>query len=160
MAEQAETKTETTKPTRADEVRNERRRKPGNTVQAGVRLTVDESKLDRQNYEYRWVNDDGARMSRMHSEDWDPAPEGAVTDSHSAGTVGAKLAGTDKEGKPMNAVLMRKRKDWYRDDQKEKQDGLNVTEHGIKTGTAHQSTGEPALNEGVYTPDGGNKIDG
>lgn len=148
-----------TKPTRADEIRNERRRKAGDVAHTGTRLVVDETKLDRQIYEYRWVNDDGPRMQRLMSEDWDPAPEaGAVPDSHSEGSLNAKLAGTDGQGKPMNAVLMRKRKDWYRDDQKDKQKPLDAMEKAILEGNAHVQTNEPALKEGTYTPDGGNKI--
>lgn len=149
-----------TKPSRADETRNERRRKAGKVAHAGTRLVVDESKLDRQNYEYRWVNDDGPRIQRLVSEDWDPAPEqGAVPDSHSEGTLNAKLAGTDKNGNPMNAVLMRKRKVWYDDDQEEKQRPLNEMEKSIREGRAHEKTGESALRDGTYTPGGGNVID-
>jgi hypothetical protein len=33
---------------RADEVRRERRKKPGQTVVSGIKLSMDESKLDKQ----------------------------------------------------------------------------------------------------------------
>lgn len=145
-----------TRPTRADEVRQERRRKPGSTSMVGLKLTVDESKLDRENYSYRWVNDQGGRMAQLRDNDWDPAPEQAVPNGDGPGTVGAKVAGTDESGKPFNAVLMRKRKDWFDADYKEKMAPLDEMDKAIRAGV--NVSKEAALQDGVYTPDGGNKL--
>lgn len=145
------------RPTRAEEVRQERRRQPGATVVAGIKLGVDESKLDRSTYEYRWANETGNRLQQLHANDWDVAPEMAAPGTDSGGTVNSKVAGTDDTGKPFNAVLMRKRKDWFQADQKAKQKPLDEMDEAIRKGSAHQQS-EPSLREGAYTPDGGNKI--
>lgn len=144
------------RPTRADEVRQERRRKPGATTVMGIKLGVDESKLDRSTYEYRWVNDTGSRLKQLHGEDWDVAPE-LATDTDGGGTVNSKIAGTDDNGKPFNTILMRKRKDWYEDDQKAKQKPLAAMDDAIRRGVVHQQS-EPELREGSYTPGAGNRI--
>jgi activator of 2-hydroxyglutaryl-CoA dehydratase len=142
---------ETTRPTRADEVRQERRRKPGETTHYGVKLHVPEDKKDPR-YTYRHVNDTGDRIEAMKAEDWDPAPiDGkSVTSRH---------VGTDAGGKSIKAVLMRKQKAWYEADQKEKRKPLDEMEEAIKRGTAHTSSNEPELAGAVaYTPGGGNTI--
>jgi hypothetical protein len=143
---------------RAEEVRQERRRKPGSVVAAGIKLAVDESKLDRANFEYRWAKDFGGRTSQLHAEDWDPAPEQAALNATGPGTVNSTHGGVDEHGKPYNMVLLRKRKDWYRADQREKRKPLDEMDAAIRRGTNHQSeTGQDA--GAFYTPGGGNKIE-
>lgn len=150
---------ETARPTRADEVRRERRNKPGSVNQTNAKLAVDESKLDRKTYEYRWVNDAGARMMQVHDREWDPAPEGASVSNDGEGSVTRKVAGVDETGKPYSAVLMRKRKDWFDEDHARKMAPLSEMDKAIRAGANHQA--EPELRgEGVYTPDGGNRLDG
>lgn len=142
------------RPVRAEEVRRERRHKPGKTVHDGMRLAVDESKLDRKNFEYRWVNDAPGRVQRLTDRDWDPAPE--QVGGTGEGTVQTKVVGT-ADGKPVSGVLMRKHKDWYRDDQKAKLAPLNEVDKAIREGINHRN--EPALRDGAYTPNGQNVIE-
>lgn len=138
---------------RADEVRNERRRKPGSTVHYGLKLSVPEEQLDRTTYEYRWVNDSPGRVQRMKDEDWDPAPEAS-----NGASVEKRVVGTDA-GKPTSGILMRKRKDWYGDDQKEKMRPLNEMDAEIRRGKNHERT-EPGMSgPEIYTPGGVNTID-
>jgi hypothetical protein len=134
---------------RAEEERRERRRKPGALSAQGKRLVVDESKLDRNKFEYRFANDTKGRLQQLHADDYDPAPEGES--DH-------RLAGTDETGKPFNAVLMRKRKDWYDDDQKEKMRPLKEMDDAIRRGD-HRADGEPDMRSGTYTPGGRNTIE-
>lgn len=145
---------------RAEETRKERRRKRGDTVHSGIRLAVDMSKLDTSNYEYRWVNDTAGRPSRLYEEDWAVAPEMATEANDGLGTVQSKNVGTQKSGQPMSGILMRKPKDWYNEDQRDKQRPLDQIEHEIRTGTAHER-GEPELRDrnSVYTPNGANILD-
>lgn len=138
---------------RADEIRQERRRQPGATVAVGVNLTVDESKLDRKNFEYRWAKDAGGRMPQLHGDDYDPAPEQAVIGNQGSGTVGTKHGGTD-DGKPYNMVLMRKRKDWYGADRKEKQHPIDEMDAAIRRGSNNPEA-NPDKNDGFYTPESG-----
>ena len=136
--------------TRAEEMRQERRRKPGETTHYGLKLHVPESKKDPA-YVYRHVNDVGNRVASLEADDWDKAPmEGR--------SVEKRHVGTDS-GRPTSAVLMRKRKEWYEDDQKEKRKPLDEMDKAIKRGTAHRSSGEAELSGDVaYTP-GTNSID-
>lgn len=150
---------ENARPTRADEVRRERREKPGSVNQTSAKLAVDEKMLDRSTFEYRWVNDTGARMMQLHERDWDPAPELASASKDGEGTVTRKIAGVDDTGKPYSTVLMRKFKDWYDQGQARKLAPLAEMDKAIRAGANHQA--EPDLRgEGVYTPDGGNRLDG
>lgn len=144
------------KPSRADTVRQERRRKPGSVAHTGIKLSVDERKLDRKTYQYRFANDKDGRVQRLEAEDWDIDPSQAKEDTNSLGTVSSAHAGVI-EGKPFNAVLMRKRKDWYEADQKEKQRPLDEIEATIRRGKGASASGELS-GEGVYTP-GQNVID-
>lgn len=134
---------------RAEEVRTERRRKPGATTVMGLKLHVP-AEAKSQQYEYRWVNDTGQRVQSMTADDWDPAPMGEASTE-------ARYVGTDS-GKPINAVLMRKRKDWYEDDQKAKRSNLAETDKAIQRGTVHAQTGDADLTEAAYTPGNGNSI--
>lgn len=147
---------ETKRATRADEVRQERRKRPGSSSQVGIRLGVDESKLDRNTYAYRFVNDRDGRVQRLEAQDWDIAPELAKSDSNSVGTINSAHGGVD-EGKPFNTVLMRKRKDWFETDQKEKQRPLDETENAIRRGADHKANS--LRGEGVYTPENTNAIE-
>lgn len=136
---------------RAEAVRQERRKVPGRTAHAGIHLSVDESKLDRKTYQYRFVNDKDGRVQRLHGEDWDiVTADGAKPDGNSLGSVASTQAGIS-EGKPFNTVLMRKRKDWFEADQKEKQKPLDVIETAIKRGNPNHS-GNDLKGPGVYTP--------
>lgn len=135
---------------RAEAVRQERRKKPGQTAHPGIHFAVDESKLDRKTFQYRFVNDKDGRVQRLHNEDWDVAPEGAKDDSNSLGSVSSAQAGVI-EGKPYSAVLMRKRKDWFEADQKEKQQPLDAIETAIKRGNPNHQ-GNDLKGAGVYTP--------
>ena len=80
----------------------------------------------------------------------------AVIGNQGTGTVGTKVGGTDESGKPYNMVLMRKRKDWFDADQKEKQKPLDEMDRAIREGRPHSGT--ELKGSDVYTPDGGNKI--
>lgn len=146
------------RPTRADGVRQERRRKPGQTAHSGIKLALDESRLDRGTYQYRFVNDQDMRVKQLEAQDWDIAPEGAKADGNSLGSASSTIGGTSESGKPYNTVLMRKRKDWFEADQREKQKPLDAMEEAIRRGnTAEQKT--DLKGPGVYTPNGVNIIE-
>lgn len=143
---------------RAEQVRTERRRKPGSVIHTGIQLGVDESKLDRANYAYRLVNDANGRVQQLEAQDWDPAPErDALIGSTSGGTVQSKHAG-HIEGKAFNAILMRKPLRMHNEDQSAKQKPLDEMDEAIRRGQNHASA-EPQLAAGTYTPGGSNVID-
>jgi hypothetical protein len=135
---------------RSNEVRAERRRKAGSTVNFGQKLGVPEELLDRKKFAYRWVNDVANRVEAMKEKDWEPVPgvgSGTSAEARVVGTNGIK---------PTNAVLMRMPKDWYEDDQKLKRKPLDEMDNAIRRGVAHK---EAELAGGIaYTPDGGNSV--
>jgi hypothetical protein len=146
-----------TQPTRAEAVRQERRRKPGSVSHSGIKLAVDERKLDRNTYSYRFVKDVDGRVQQLEADDYDIAPEGAKPDGNGLGTVSSAMGGTN-DGKPYNMVLMRKRKDWFEADQKAKQKPLDEMDEAIRRGADHKTGKSELRGEGVYTP-GTNSID-
>lgn len=92
--------------------------------------------LDRENFEYRIVNDyeDGARIAQFQDNDWEIVNKSDIE-------VGEKKVNKPTpEGTPVQvsvgqgtkAYLMRKPKDWYADDQKAKQAEVDATEQTMK----------------------------
>lgn len=146
-----------TRATRADEIRTERRRKPGNVLQTGKKLAVNEAALDRDNFEYRFFNDTPGRIQAAYDNDWDTVTDPTVKpDADGAGTVIEKVVGTDGS-KPTKGVLMKKRRDWYQQDQKEKRAHLDKIEESIRRGAAHRNEADLA-GAVSYTPEGGNTL--
>jgi hypothetical protein len=103
-------------------VRPPRRRNAAAGV-AGYRLGVAQSKLDFDNYSYRWINDAPARIhAKTVEDDWDIVMnEGGVKDdSADLGKAVSQIVGTAKDGSPVRAYLCRKPKDYFEQDQKAK----------------------------------------
>lgn len=151
-------RTRTTVDGRADEVRQERRKKPGIPgADPNHKLALDVSALNREVYRYRHVRSD--RVQRLYREDWDIAPEGkaAKPDSTNLGEAASVIGGTEESGAPYDMVLMRKRNDWYERDQKEKQAPLDAIDAAIRRGQDHGAN--ELRGEGVYTPGGGNTVE-
>lgn len=142
------------RPSRADQVRTERRRKAGSTVNSGLKLHVDASLKDPA-YEYRWVNDVPGRIQSFVGQDWDRVESAAIAgDGNSNGTIPTKFVGNKTD-----AVLMRKRKEWFDADAKEKRKPLDQQDEAIRRGTIHQAQGSNELAGGIaYTPNGSNTI--
>lgn len=142
---------------RAEGVRQERRRKPGSVATSGLKLAVDRSKLDFENYHYRQVNDVPGRVQTLHDQDYDPAPEAdANVAGKGIGTVNTAQAGV-ADGKPYNAVLMRKPRHMHEADQKEKQRPLDEMDDAILRGNTNHK-GNDLRGPDVYTPGAGNEI--
>lgn len=99
------------------EVRQRRRRMGEDDEGAYFNFWVDESKLDRANYAYRFVNDTKNRIQRLYEQDWDIVSEaeaGFSVDRATNLSSGAK-------GDELRAVLMRKPIDYFNEDQAAKQ---------------------------------------
>lgn len=142
------------RPSRADQVRTERRKKPGSTSISGLKLHIDKDKLDPA-YEYRWVNDTPGRVNELYGRDWDKVEDASI--GSSAGTIPTMHVGSEG-GTPINAILMRKRKEFYEADQKERQAPLDAMDAAIRGGTIHEQT-SPELAGAAYTPGGSNTLD-
>jgi hypothetical protein len=153
--------TQTTAKNRADEVRTERRKKPGQMAYGGGRLAVDESMLDRNTYEYRWVSDAPGRVQRLHDEDWDRVNDPAIKpDANTKGTVLSVHGGTEASGKNVDQILMRKRKEWFDEDQKEKLRPMEEVDKQLRSGQADviAADTDADLANHAYVPGGGNSM--
>jgi len=86
------------------------------------------------NYEYRFVNDDGDRVSQKMEEGYEHVPKSdvkvgdkRVENASSEGSVTQVSVGQGRK-----AFLMRIRKDWYQEDQAVKQEYVDETERATK----------------------------
>jgi len=141
------------RPDRAAEVKAARRRKPGSTVHAGLKLHVPDDMKDPA-YEYRWVNDVPGRVQALYAQDWDKVESTQIAeDGNGGGTIPTKFVG-NVGGAPTSAVLMRKRREFAEEDRRERFGALDETEKAIRRGT---ETKDPELS-GAYTPNGSNNI--
>lgn len=148
--------------TRAKTEKTQRRRKRGGTVVSGIKLAVSEDALDRDNFEYRYINDTPGRIEAMtEHDDWDLVndPNKAVKDdSTNEGSKVSVVVGKGEYGNAQRAYLARKPKEFYKEDQAEKSKALDRTMAGIKQGVPQ---GEAAgdLGQSSYVPSGGINID-
>ena len=144
---------------RQQEERDRRRRRGAGDYLAGQKLGVNEEFLDRKNFEYRWINDDGQRVQSLTvQDDWDliddPSKAGKE-DVDGLGTKVAKVVGRNDAGQPLYAYLARKRRDWHEEDQRKKQEPLDQIDETIRRGTNNRSASETAeLSRYGYVPEG------
>ncbi len=141
---------------RAIEEKTQRRRQRGENVQRGQKLTVSEAFLDRNAYEYRWLNDNGSRIDQMtRDDDWDlvldPSKQGKP-DADGLGSAISKHVGKTEHGTPMRAYLARKKKEFYEEDQREKRQSIDKTMESIRHGAP--ATEAPGLGQHGYVPNG------
>jgi hypothetical protein len=134
---------------RTEATKQQRRRRDTEGLQGfRRRLHVAESELDRENFEYRFVNDIGGRVHDFTvKDDWEVVSDrsGSVrADSAGEGSQVAVNAGVGENGRPVRAVLLRKPKAYYNDDYALAQRRIDEKEAGMRN----------APGEGSYTPGG------
>lgn len=115
-------------------MREDRRRK-GKTGSLDQKLAVPQEDLD-PNYSYRWANDDNNRIRRLEEDDWDVVdakdPSKERDRRSGLGSAMCMVVGKNADGTEKKAYLMRKRKDWYEEDRKEKAAAVDATEEAIR----------------------------
>jgi hypothetical protein len=126
--------------TRADETKTARRRRNTDQLTGNRnRMAVDTSTLDRENFEYRFINDVGTRVHDLTvRDDWDIVSDrdGKVKgDTAGDGAQVAVNAGNGADGKPVRAILVRKPKDFYKTDDAAKQRQIDAQEAALKGGS-------------------------
>lgn len=161
MADANATRASRADETRAEETRRERRMKPGTLERNGINLVLDESRLDRQKFEYRFVNDTPGRVQRLVARDYDIVTDAqAKPDSKGLGSVPTVHGGIEDAGKPYNMVLMAKYRDWYEGDKARQQAQLDDRDQAVRRGIDHKHDPNlPLQGSGVYTPEEGNRIE-
>lgn len=129
------------------------------------RLTTAGADLDIRNYQYRWCNDELGNIQQLMAREWEP-----VSETEMNGLEGARLAGMSREGKAMNARLMKKWKPWFDEDQEAKTAEYREREKALKRGAVRApqetpddegksyalqntiSAATPTKSAGSYTP--------
>lgn len=131
------------------ETRQRRRRFSENDEGVDYNLWVDESKLDRRNFAYRWVNDQRGRIHKLESQDWDLVSQEEMgncpTDRH-----GDIAAGKSDD---IRVRLMRKPIDWYNEDQARKQARIDDQMQAAARGEPMQERGESGDSGGGLAPE-------
>lgn len=131
---------------RSEQIAQERRRR--NTDALGGkrrRLAVDESKLDRENFTYRFANDAGNRIHDLTvNDDWEVVQDrdGELNQSAADGAQVAVRAGVDEGGKSMRSVLLRKPKAYHDADVAATQRRIDDTETSLRAGAAPGASGD------------------
>jgi hypothetical protein len=145
--------------TRADQEKTERRRQRGNTVLPGLKLSVREELLDRKNFTYRWINDNGGRIEDLTvADDYDLVrdPKKEIKDDNgNEGALVSKVVGTTENNQPIRAFLARKPKPLYDEDQRDKRAVLDRQMADIKRGKPSEAS---AIGDNTYVPQGGINI--
>ena len=134
------------------EIQEERRRRQKGHDGQRMRLSVDDSRLD-PDYVYRFANDDEGRIYDLTvRDDYNPVTdrEGLLKpDGTDMGAQVSTVVGTTTAGAAMRGVLLRKKRKFYEDDQREKQRAIDEKEASLKSGTV------PGAGNGeMYVPDG------
>jgi hypothetical protein len=104
----------------------------------GARLKLDVRNKD-PNYEYRWFNDVGDRINEaVESGREYVLKEDVVLDASmekpGLGSCVSKCVGKHPDGSPKMAYLLRIRKEWYDEDQIEKQKAADLVDQSIRSG--------------------------
>jgi hypothetical protein len=112
---------------RANESRSERRRRytddPYDGVQfhLGVPPHIKEGEFSEENYAYYWANDDKGRVQFLtEQDDWDFVEDrqaDADPRNKGGGTRLERAVGRGRDGQPIRAVYLRKRREYYNEDQ-------------------------------------------
>ena len=118
--------TTTQRETRKDTEQRRRKERGGGEL-TGRRLGVAKSRLDFEQFKYRWINDAPARIHAMTKEDdWDVVTnDGVKDDSADLGSAVSQIVGTAPDGSALRAYLCRKPRRFYDEDQADKSAALD-----------------------------------
>lgn len=137
---------------RTDQIKQERRRRR-NLDGNRNRMAVNESLMEREKYEYRFINDIGSRVHDLTvNDDWEVVTDrngDLKTDGAQQGAQVSLNAGTAQDGKPMQAILVRKLKSYYNDDFAARQRQIDDQEAALKQGAVPGGDTDKA-----YVPNG------
>jgi hypothetical protein len=145
--------TERSRPGRDMEIFGERKMR--GAVNGGKRLYVDESKLDRKRFHYRWITGDPQRVYELCQQgNYKPVPQEAI------GTpIEHMLKGGDGQGGQLSQILVFQPKEWFDDDKKREQAKIDQHMDQIKAGKP-VADGEGEALDKAYKPRVENTFDG
>ena len=139
------------------------RRRKGQTGGFRSKLDVDQSMLDRENYEYRFVNDDPGRIHQLNvQDDWDFVDDPSKSVKQDGTDIGSRVStvvGKDDKGHPTRGYLMCKRRDFYEADKAEEQSRIDRQMDQIKRGPTADTRGIGAEPASIHRPSEGIRIE-
>lgn len=134
---------------RAAQQTAERRRRNTDALGGKRRKLAITGGLDTENFVYRWANDEGNRLHELTKmDDWDVVEDRTGTMKPDGTGVGAEVAvpvGTGDGGRQVRAVLLRKPKRYYEDDERQKSRRIDETEASLKAGNTPGAEADPNL---------------
>ena len=143
-------------PSRKEKIQRERRRRKsfGGLNQ---KLAVSEE-FKEENYEYRWINDNGNRIfEKTKQDDWDHVTSkevGVDENDTGSGTVIERHVGTRSDGTPLKAFLCKKLKEDCKQDRLEARQKIDETEEAILQGPVDGGLSK----KHSYVPEAGSSI--
>lgn len=148
---------------RSDEVKARRRRREGLGEDRSLKLYVP-SEMKDPNFSYRWVNDRAGRVRQMtQDDDWDivststlggdPDPEKNTAEGTVMARVGDKFTGE-------RMTLLRKPKEYYDADRKERFKRLDEIEETMRRGPPAAGGDQLGAQDNAYVPGSGRNIVG
>lgn len=103
-----------------------------NRVPVGARRDITAVKDTPEGYVDRWVNDNPGRIQKFRDAGYEFVPKASVGDSGVDGTHNEDGVVSRDMGKNVTAYLMRQRKDYFQEDQAEKQKLVDQTEESMR----------------------------
>lgn len=142
---------------RTDEIKAARRRRTDN-LGARQHLAVT-AKLDPA-FEYRWINDSGARIyQKTKQDDWDiVTQDGGVVkeDASDLGGAVSYVVGAKPDGSPLRSYLCRKPKEFAEEDRAAMEARRRAMDEQIRGGAVPTPGGASGPN--FYVPSGRNTV--
>lgn len=144
------------RPTNEELIRRNRRRRTDNLGETALKLTTHDS-LDHENFEYRWIKDDGSRMhQKTVADDWEIVTQDDDSVKEDAavamGTGVAVRSGVNKDGAALNLYLCRKPKVLAEDDRAAREAQRKKLDDQMRRGALPTPGG--ATGDAFYTPSG------
>lgn len=133
------------RPRKEEDREESRRRRRVNGPTFEGKLGVPESLLDRQKYEYHFLNDEqnGRIYTKTNEDDWDLVPNvGESEDSTDLGAMYSRVVGSHKDGSPKRAYLARKLKTYFDEDKAREQVALDQQLEQLKRGRDAQGASQ------------------
>ena len=150
-------------PTRADQVKTERRRRHSLGYDANLRFSLPPHLKNDPEWRYHWLVDRPGRIAqKTRHDDWDFVEDAETQEdgrNSGAGTRIERHAGVDQFGNPLRAFLVRKKREYDNEDRREQQKALDARMAAIKGGRVTNPEGRDLTESGeFYTPRGSIQI--
>jgi len=135
------------KESREESLTKSRRRRGGPIGESNRKLVLPAGFEEDPAFDYRWANEDGTRLHNLTvADDWDFVE----TEQGNTGSKVSHVAGVTKEGTPLKAYLLRKKKEYTKEDRAAKHRAIDEREGKI---SRPLEGGE--LSGSGYVPSGG-----